>query len=305
MKRLVDAPAAREPADRAARAILRALLDRLFALAARVAAAGGASELHALRVTLRRMRSVARELARVLPATESSELATTLTGLARRTSPVRDIDVVLLAFEGYADAIPEPYRAHLAPVRRHLEAARERAFRHLCAELTEPKLRELEAIFARFERANVDRESVPSLEAVVTKRARRLAKRIRRRGRHAGLGSEIAELHGLRKDVKRLRYLLEIFRGAFARDARRELLRDLNDLQDLLGGIQDRDVHRRLLEEAIDAGPAEAVPRTYAAVGRMLEHLGRAQESALRALPAAFHRFDRPKARKHAHALGR
>lgn len=290
---------AKRPADEAARAILRPAFDQVLSLEARVANDGDASALHALRIALRRMRSVLRELEGVLPERERDALAKSLRKLAHTTSPVRDLDVLCVAFDRYRDAIAEPHRRHLEPLRRALDAERERSFRALCAEMTASRRRRLEATFARFEAAELETKSVPSLESVVRARAERVGRRIRRRGRRAGPASDPAELHELRKDVKRLRYLLELFRSAFPGRERRALVRDLEALQDALGELQDLVAHRRILERRALAGLARGGPKVYVAAGMLLEHLDVAQAEARAAIPKAFRSFDTKKAKGH------
>jgi CHAD domain-containing protein len=66
--------------------------------------------------------------------------------------------------------------------------------------------------------------------------------------------ADAIQLHGLRKRVKELRYLIELFID----DDRRPLRKPLKKLQDALGDVQDVAVQRAwLVEHADEVGPID------------------------------------------------
>ncbi len=294
-----SADAAGAPADVAARAILGRALERVLALEAKVADEGDPESLHALRVALRRARSVLRELAEVLEGPDHEALSGALRKLAHLTGPVRDLDVLAATLGRYRTCVPPRARKHLEPLRESIEGERARAIRALATEMTAARRRRLEATFERFAAAPRESESsvAKPLGRVVRKRTRRAAKRIRARGKEAGPKSSTTALHELRKDVKRLRYVLELFESSFPDDERRGIVKDLKDLQDVLGELQDLAVHRALLERFTAEGLRDATPETYVAVGRILAHIDRRSAEAREELPAAFRHFARKKSK--------
>ena len=64
------------------------------------------------------------------------------------------------------------------------------------------------------------------------------------------------EVHELRKDAKKLRYLLECFGGLLPAAERKAFVKRLKELQDNLGEHQDAAVHVAQLHEAVDELPA-------------------------------------------------
>jgi len=63
--------------------------------------------------------------------------------------------------------------------------------------------------------------------------------------------ANVTELHDMRIACKRLRYLLEIFGDAFDADLE-PFVDQVKGVQDILGGIHDRDVQVPMLEEHLD-----------------------------------------------------
>ena len=91
----------------------------------------------------------------------------------------------------------------------------------------------------------------------------------------------------MRKDAKKLRYLLECFAGLLPSDDRKAFVKRLKRLQDLLGAHQDADVQAINLRTAADELPPTTAPATYLAVGRLIEQLETARHRAARASPTA------------------
>jgi CHAD domain-containing protein len=96
------------------------------------------------------------------------------------------------------------------------------------------------------------------------------------RGRSIRPDTPAAEIHDLRKDAKKLRYLLECFAGMLPKRPRRAFVRRLKALQDNLGEHQDAEVHvaqlRTISRELHEHG---ASPETMLAIGQLTERLER------------------------------
>jgi CHAD domain-containing protein len=92
--------------------------------------------------------------------------------------------------------------------------------------------------------------------SVLDKRHRRLRKR----------GGDVpdvpaVERHRVRIDAKRLRYAAEFFASLYPPKRVRRYVAALEDLQDILGALNDAAVAERLLQEAAAAGPEPVAPR--------------------------------------------
>ena len=101
--------------------------------------------------------------------------------------------------------------------------------------------------------------------------------------------SPATQLHDLRRDAKRLRYLLESFGAVLPAKPTRRFVRRLKSLQDNLGVHQDAEVHATQMAELL-AGPdaAEFSPETLAAADELVRKL---EQQCLRARTEFSSRF--------------
>jgi len=133
----------------------------------------------------------------------------------------------------------------------------------------------------------------------------RAYQRVARGGALIGADSPAADLHGLRKRCKELRYALEVFAPLIDHAAGKRAVADLKGLQDVLGRFQDSEVQRQAMrgfaEEMMAEGTtAEAV----LAMGELIGHLDVEQDRARREFDAAYARFERPSSLKLMRRLG-
>lgn len=251
-------------------------------------------DLHDLRVALRRTRSVLRELRHVVPDEVASTYGPAFAALARATGEARDLDVYLLDWDGHLDGVSAADRQALGPVRAELEVRRADARAGLRRELDSVAVRSrLDAWSAWLSEAPEPEPGAP-LEVVVCARLERLHKRVLRDGRRITPTSPAAELHELRKDAKRLRYLVDCFPEVFAPKARAAYLDQLRALQDNLGEHQDAEVQvgqlRGLARQLNDGSPEGTA--IVLAIGHLID-LAEARRAAARAAFAKrFRAFD-------------
>ncbi len=177
--------------------------------------------LHDLRVAVRRSRSVLRHGKRVLPADVVAWSHPDLKHLGDITGPPRDLDVLAEEWDGYVAALPDNAAAALAPVRAQLDEDRAAAHRQLATDLVSEHVVDLldrwRAWLAtgagtpgpRGERRLVD---------VVVRRIEKAEGRLIDHGRAITPETPAEDVHEVRKDAKRLRYLLECFGSLLAED---------------------------------------------------------------------------------------
>jgi len=113
---------------------------------------------------------------------------------------------------------------------------------------------------------------------------RPLLRAVSRAGRRLDIESPPAAVHRLRVRVKRLRYALETLRG-FGGKPVRQLLVQLEELQDLLGALQDAATQTAWLRAVAAAGGVE--PAALLPVGALIQALAkRATKQRRRSLKA-------------------
>jgi CHAD domain-containing protein len=237
--------------DEAMRRILLHQLARLRAAAEGVLEDADTVHLHDFRVATRRTRSALTQAKGVLPQPVIDEFAPRFKSLATLTGPCRDLDVNLLDLDscrgqqGIHDDALDPWQQHLKHSRR-LEHQR------ICRELRSASFRKFIDGWTAFlgtetvadpEPPEAGRPVIEVAEELTCKAFRRLVKR------SSGLSDDPSakQLHRLRIDAKKLRYLLEFFRSLYPAERVNSFIGELKDLQDVLGELNDREIQRERL----------------------------------------------------------
>ena len=264
--------------------------------------------LHDFRVAIRKARSLLREMKRVFPASVTRRLRSDLGWLARCTGAVRDLDVHLLEFDSAGDEGGEGGAA--AALRAHLRNLRERELRALHRTLRSARYRRARSAFRGFldsgppARPRSGNALVP-IGALSAMRILKVYRRILAEGRAIGDDSPPESLHELRKSCKRLRYLLEFFRGIHpAKPVERTIAR-LKRLQDNLGAFQDVQVQRAMLREFRESAGTSLDAAGGAAVDDRCAALAERERKTRAEFAARFARYDSKRAHERfARALG-
>jgi CHAD domain-containing protein len=233
------------PSTPAARAFLAAAGARAreLAEAMRGALRGRDPErVHALRTTIRRVRSLLRAFDEEAPKEARRALDDALDRLAEVAGSLRDLDVLLgaVASSKAAAAHPDGAAALSDVVRARRRAPRERlraALRSAAARRLPGTLR---ALAARAVRSASPWLAIAGASRLPATFEPVLARVARLRGRLATAAE--ATLHPLRIDTKKARYAAEAYADAFGRPLAR-FAKDAAALQDALGAIQDARVH--------------------------------------------------------------
>jgi len=248
--------------------------------------------LHQARVALRRMHAGLLAFRRVPPRGLLKPQIGAVRDFLRALGPARDWDVfarntlapVLEQFDGHAGL------AALARATERLRGDANLKARRLFASRRYQRLVLGLGLWLAREpwREEIERSA---WEAGVQEHAVRVLDRYHRRVRRRGRGIESLgpkPLHRLRIATKKLRYAAIFFAPLFARSRSAAMLAAVNDLQDLLGSINDCAAAATLLEESMRAsrGRLRAQARTIVA------HWNSSQlEERRRELPAAWRAF--------------
>ena len=239
--------------------------------------------LHDLRVAVRRTRSVLSHAKRILPADVHSTARASFTWLGGITGAARDLDVYQIEWGDYVRAITPAAQSALEPVRTHLQQQRWRAHEQLADDLRSDRAADVlgwwrwwlddtgERAAPRFDDEPPD--AATPMADVVGDRIVRAQRRMIEAGRAIDATSPAEAVHELRKDAKRLRYLLECFGGLYPTGPRKAFVQRLKALQDNLGSHQDADVHvtqlRGVTAELAGQLPVDSVM----AAGQLVEQL--------------------------------
>jgi CHAD domain-containing protein len=266
------APAIR--ADAGARQIHRALLGVLLANEPGLRANLDSEFLHDFRVALRRARSLLGQLKHVFPPDIVEHFSTEMSWLGRLTGPPRDMDVLVLTVTAHQGDIPP---GDMELLIAFLRQAQERERLALVEALDSRRYRRFVSAWQKF----LERPAAPDpgalhaglpLVDIVTRRAWRLSRRIARSAEGIDACTAPAQLHKVRIDAKKLRYLVDATPAFYAAADLECILGALKKLQRVLGDFNDSQVQQtRLLECGQPLGEAGGPVSAVLALGQLAE----------------------------------
>jgi len=214
--------------------------------------------LHDLRVAVRRARTLIGQLPDVLPEGVAKRLRKDLGALGTLTNHLRDLDVLALHHADYLASLPAVVRPDVARTFRRLYTERGAAQHRLVAAL---QTKRCATMLERWHAAATGRtERGPrggrGLRPFVRRRVRKQCRRLidPRYGRALEAG-DVRQIHRLRIEGKKLRYLFECFASVLPPERTAESIRRLKTLQDALGDLHDLDVHQQMLGAFAPVGP--------------------------------------------------
>jgi CHAD domain-containing protein len=220
--------------------------------------------LHDYRVALRKVRSVLSLCHEVYSPDQTAALKERLLALMAPTSRLRDLDVQLLDHAGLRARLPESLHGGLDIRHALLLRDRKAAHRALATHLRHPETRAeiaaLAGLFATPETLqpgpNANVRALDFARILIWKRYRKICRISATLGPH----TTDAEVHALRIDCKKLRYLMELFGPLFPQTRLGPLVNPLKTLQDSLGlvndcAVQQAQVHLFMTGAARKVGP--------------------------------------------------
>jgi CHAD domain-containing protein len=290
---VILAPA--QPADGATRTVLLRLLDIAEANIPGTIADIDSEFLHDLRVSVRRTRSVVREMKSVFPSGDLDRWKTDLRWLQQITGPVRDLDVHLAELPALRQRVPGSLAPDLEPLATVLDARRAQERRRLVRTLRSARTSRLFADWRDYVTALPDLPTDDRPDArrpvveVAASRIRKVYKQMVAMGQAIDETSPPEDLHDLRKKGKELRYLLELFGSPFPSAAVKSSVAALKGLQDVLGRYQDTQVQAETLHQLGDeVARQDRGPAALMAIGLLMDRLYADQTAARDEFAAQF-----------------
>lgn len=292
-----------DPEMRADEAMRRILLPLLTILEANVEGAKADLDsefLHDLRVATRRTRSALSELNDVLPELVVDDFEQRFAWLGQVTGATRDLDVFILDFAKYRASLPVQMRGDLDPLLPYLQAQQKRAQQALKRKLISPHFRRLLKDWRQYLEGPLARDYLPGdkaalgIKALADRRIWRMYRKVLKEGRTIVDTSPPEALHRLRRNAKKLRYLLEFFQSLYSAKQIKLLVKQLKQLLDNLGDYQDLQTQARQLhghgEEIQKQKPADL--SALLAIGSLIGDLMQRQQAARGDFKQRFAAFD-------------
>jgi CHAD domain-containing protein len=283
-------------ADEATKQILHVLLSVVRRNEAGIIDDIDTEFLHDFRVAIRRTRAALSQIKGVFPAPVTQRFKTHFAWVGSMTNRVRDLDVYLLKEESYKAKLPESQRDAIGPLFAMLRQERARAHAALVRQLHTRKYQDIMERWEAFLAAPCDAvpDAAPSAARPILKLAR---KRLQKKGRAVvNLGMSLhgsredKELHALRIECKKLRYLLEFFDSLCPEDKVSAMVKRLRKLQNNLGDFHDLCVQQADLytfAERVATSKPHA-PDVLLAMGSLINILEAEKTTACEKFPAMF-----------------
>lgn len=251
--------------------------------------------LHQYRVNLRRVRSLLSLLKQALPKTQGQQLRQRLAALAANTGQLRDLDVFLLQQDFYQQLLPKVHRAGLEALLKTIARQRKKAHQSLTRQLLsnthESDYYGLQQQLTTEPVEGLQDASAPlahlPLGEVATQKIRKSHKRICQFVADLDDNTPDEQVHELRIECKKLRYLLDFFSQLYPVEQIKPQLKALKRLQNILGDFNDFGVQQSFLLQQLQANtPMEQVAAVNGLVALLYSKQLVARNKVMKALAA-------------------
>jgi CHAD domain-containing protein len=250
--------------------------------------------LHDFRVAVRRTRACLTQVKKAFPPDVTAKYNADFKHIAKQCNVLRDLDVYLLHRQHYYSLLPEHLHRGLDQYFTHIKRRRNIQYKNFSSFLgTEAFHSVLKDWEGFLENPQTPAENTPVIEAARSRIYARFEKIIKS-GRNIKDTSPDKDLHSLRIDCKKLRYLLEFFRSLFPAKKMDRLIKHLKGLQDNLGEFNDLVMQQRNLGAYLERPESNAEKNRLrtAAIGGLLAVLHSRQNEVREGFQRIFKQFD-------------
>lgn len=237
--------------------------------------------LHDFRIAIRRTRTMLGQVKKIFPEQAVIVFQQLFSGLGTLTNTTRDLDICLLRENHYCSLIPqnlhEGLKAFFTDVKLRREKERQQLIDWLKTDLDK-------VVFTPWEIFLASEKKGPNAAILIIDTAKKTIlaryKKIIKKRNCLDASSSDSELHQMRIECKKLRYLLEFFASLFPRKSISQLIRHLKKLQDVLGEYNDLRIQQNELTEYIRTltPSKKEVIQTAVAVGAVVSVITQLKE---------------------------
>lgn len=260
--------------------------------------------LHDYRVSIRKARVLLSEFKNILSPELLKEFKRIFSEIGKRTNALRDLDVYLLNKNKYESYLPDVLKKELNPLFDKIKKERSNEFKKLKRYLNSENYKNnilqlnllLEEDFSFVGGSSPGNSIFEFSKKIISSRYRKILKT----GRSIKENSKDEELHNLRLECKKLRYLLELLGSLFPKDKVEFLIDQLKTLQDNLGDFNDLSVQQEKLKFYLDEikESSEANMKLASVIGGVITSLHNRQKEVRVHFSETFQKFDSGENRK-------
>lgn len=264
--------------------------------------------LHDYRVALRKIRSVLSLFKGVYDADQTLQLKMRFSALMAPTGPLRDLDVYLLEQESFYAFVPRTMHngldAMFSLIRSRRTDEQIRLATHLKTSRYKKEIKAIAKLFSKRHKLkpgpNSSRASYDLACELIWKRYRKIC----HLAATINATTPDQEIHQLRIECKKLRYLMEFFGPAFPQESFDNLLKSLKQLQDSLGLFNDCAIQQLNLQAFVDGLSSEQHQLSITqSVGSLITILYQRQLAEREKITNAFVRFSSDRMQRSFRAL--
>lgn len=254
--------------------------------------------LHDFRVAIRRARSLLGQFKKSFSHEEITRLQKELKWLGTITGPVRDLDVYLLRKKEFRSILPRALQRGLDEFFVDLQKSRDEKLVTMKKGLTSKRYQDFMEQWRQFlNQFNSEKGmhgiSEQSCLPQARKKISKCLKKIIKDGSSIDSSSSDEQLHRLRIQGKKLRYLIEFFRSFFDEEEIEYFRKQLKKLQDMLGDFNDISVEMNMLMENQQnlSGRTKRSIAIAATIGGLQIHLHQEKEQSRKQFTTTFAEF--------------
>ena len=288
--------------DEAAKVILRFLVGIIKINGSYIEEDLDTEFLHDFRVAVRRTRVALSQIKQVFPTDTTKQFQKDFAVLGKLSNELRDLDVYLLKEDIYEQMLPEDMRDAIKSLFQFLKAKRLQVFESVKNSLHSREYAEIIRKWEVFlgqpcEHSPIAPNAAVPIIDLARKRIHKRYTEILRTGAGILEESNDEQLHSLRIECKKLRYLMEFFSSLFSSEKISILIKELKVLQDHLGDSNDLRVQRDYLQKTADELPItdQRDRGAILAIGSLIGSLEGQIQAAKRSFSDVFARFTSPK----------
>ncbi len=286
------------PADEATKEILKSLFEIIKINEPYIEKDIDTEFLHDYRVAIRRSRSALSQIKEVFPLRTTERFKNELRIIQQATNQLRDLDVYLLKKENYKSKLPENLKKNIDPLYQLLHEKRKTALREVTAYISSDdyrkKIEDWEYFLNRkTRRTSTALNAAKTVIEVSNQRIFKIYRKIVKKGWKILQNISEEQLHQLRIDCKKLRYLLEFFSGLYPKEKISSIIKQLKKLQDNLGAINDYHVQQTYLESFADelSVKNKNSKKTILAIGNLIGVLETEKQETIQNFKKVFGEF--------------
>jgi len=236
--------------------------------------------LHDFRVSIRRTRSVISIIEGLFDKETLADFRKRFGDTARATNEARDLDVYYLKLDDFEAMLPPVMKNALLPLRDVISEKLDDEYKKIAVFLKSEEYKKLMKDWVLELDSGLEQKSdkMPVMDMAVDSIGRAVNVVLKKASKLT-IDTPAEKFHRLRIDLKKLRYLIELFITLFPSKTGKMFQKELKSLQDAFGDYQDLEVQ---MEKLIGFSEmlAGADNNTIMALGYLVNHLENEQASA-------------------------